>query len=67
MDEFGPLNLQPRKGKAWRPPTASPARLRATYNRKGGVLHMLAALDLATGEMTYRIRKRKRWSEWLAF
>src|SRR5215469_6240129 len=31
-DEFGPLNLQPRSGRAWRP-TAHPARLRATYRR----------------------------------
>jgi hypothetical protein len=26
-----------------------PIRLRATYNRTGGVMHMLATLDLATG------------------
>jgi hypothetical protein len=26
---------------------------------------MLAALDLATGKMTYRIRQRKRWTEFL--
>ncbi|GAA2700984.1 hypothetical protein [Nonomuraea recticatena] len=31
VDEFGPLNLQPRKGKAWRP-LRSPRRLRATYH-----------------------------------
>nr|WP_232383453.1 hypothetical protein [Actinomadura violacea] len=30
VDEIGPLNLQPRTGKAWRP-TRSPRRLRATY------------------------------------
>jgi transposase len=65
-DEFGPLNLQPRPGRAWRP-AAHPARLRATYHRTGGVRHMLAALDLATGQMTYRIRERKRWREFLAF
>ncbi|MDO0930227.1 hypothetical protein QQY66_00270 [Streptomyces sp. DG2A-72] len=47
VDEFGPLNLQPRKGKAWHP-TGRPRRLRATYNRYSGVMHMLAALDLAT-------------------
>jgi hypothetical protein len=41
-DEFGPLNLQPRPGKAWRP-AAHPARLRATYRRTGGVRHMRAA------------------------
>jgi hypothetical protein len=33
----------------------------------GGVRHMIAALDLATGQMTYRIRARKRWREFLAF
>ncbi|MEU5711459.1 hypothetical protein [Streptomyces flaveolus] len=64
VDEFGPLNLQPRKGKAWRP-AGRPHRLRATYNRYGGVMHMLAALDLATGKIYYRIRKRKRWREFL--
>jgi hypothetical protein len=64
-DEFGPLNLQPRPGRAWRP-AAHPARLRATYRRTRGVRHMLAALDLATGQMTYRIRDRKRWREFLA-
>jgi transposase len=64
VDEFGPLNLQPRKGKGWRL-AGRPRRLRATYNRYGGVMHMLAALDLATGKLYYRIRKRKRWREFL--
>ncbi|MEU3828959.1 IS630 family transposase [Streptomyces sp. NPDC029080] len=49
VDEFGPLNLIPRKGRAWGP-VRRPRRLRATYNRYGGVMHMLAALDLATGK-----------------
>jgi transposase len=64
LDEFGPLNLLPRKGKAWRP-AGRPKRLRATYKRTQGVRHMLAALDLATGQMVYRIRQRKRWTEFL--
>ncbi|MDQ0685171.1 transposase [Streptomyces achromogenes] len=64
VDEFGPLNLMPRKGRAWRP-AGRPRRLRATYNRYGGVMHMLAALDLATGKVYYRIRRRKRWREFL--
>jgi transposase len=64
-DEFGPLNLQPRPGRAWRP-AGHPARLRATYRRRDGVRHMLAALDLATGKMIYRIRQRKRWREFLS-
>lgn len=66
LDEFGPLNLQPRPGKAWRP-TGTPARLHATYTRTQGVRHMLAALDLATGKLYYRIRDRKRRRELRSF
>jgi transposase len=66
MDEFGPLNLRPRKGKVWRP-MRRPARQRATYTRTQGVRHMLAALDLATGVLTYRIREHKRWPQFLDF
>lgn len=66
VDEFGPLNLQPRKGKAWRP-LRRPLRLRATYNRRDGVMHLIGALDLATGKIYYRIRPRKRWREFLDF
>ncbi|MFI6916523.1 IS630 family transposase [Streptosporangium sp. NPDC050284] len=66
VDEFGPLNLQPRKGKAWRQ-GKNPRRLRATYNRYSGVMHLLGALDLATGKLYYRIRERKRWREFLSF
>ena len=66
VDEFGPLNLQPRPGRGWFP-ARRPARLRATYHRTGGVRQMLAALDLATGQMFYRFRDRKRWTEFLGF
>src|SRR6266542_4340005 len=59
LDEFGPLNLMPRPGKGWFP-VGRPTRLRATYHRTAGVRHMFAALDLASGEMFYRIRDRKR-------
>ncbi len=44
---------------------SSPRRLRATYTRYDGVMHMLAALDLTTGKIYYRTRKRKRWREFL--
>ncbi|MCC3317865.1 MULTISPECIES: IS630 family transposase [Nocardia] len=66
VDEFGPLNLQPRPGRGWFP-QRRPARLRATYHRTQGVRHMFGALDLATGRLYYRIRDRKRWTEFLAF
>jgi DDE superfamily endonuclease len=66
VDEFGPLNLQPRPGHGWFP-TGRPAQLRATYRRYGGVRSLLAALDLTSGQMFYRLRDRKRWQEFLAF
>ena len=66
VDEFGPLNLQPRPGRGWFP-RGRPARLRATYTRTAGVRHMFAALDLATGQLFYRFRDRKRWQEFLDF
>jgi hypothetical protein len=62
VDEFGPLNLQPRPGMAWKP-QGKPVRLRATYHRDGGIRHMIASLDLATGKLRYRIRDRKRSGE----
>ena len=66
VDEFGPLNLLPRPGRGWFP-RGAPARQRATYHRDGGVRHMFGALDLASGQMFYRFRDRKRWQEFLGF
>ena len=66
VDEFGPLNLQPRPGHGWFR-RGQPARLRATYNRHAGVRQMSAALDLASGQMFYRFRDRKRWPQFLDF
>jgi transposase len=65
VDEFGPLNLQPRAGRVWQPRRRT-RRLRATFHRNDGVRHMLAALDLASGKMFYRIKDRKRAREFLA-
>lgn len=64
VDEFGPLNLQPRaQGMAfgWQtdpPPAGDLPPLRR-------VMHMLAVMDLAVGKLCYRIRQRKRWREFL--
>jgi hypothetical protein len=41
-------------------PRRKPRRRRASYTRSAGVMHMLAALDLATGRLFYRIRAHKR-------
>jgi len=61
MDEFGPLNLQPRPGRQWAPvvsrakkgTTAAPRRrrIRATHHRTKGVRHLLAALDMNKDKM----------------
>jgi transposase len=66
VDEFGPLNLMPRPGRGWFR-KGQPARQRATYTRTAGVRHMFGALDLASGQMVYRFRDRKRWQEFLGF
>lgn len=66
VDEFGPLNLQPRPGRGWFP-RGRPARRRATYTRTAGVRQLFAALDLATGQLCYRFRDRKRWPQFLDF
>jgi hypothetical protein len=50
VDEFGLANLLPRKGEAWQF-RGRPGRLRATYDRHHGVMHMFAALDLAIGTL----------------
>ena len=75
MDEFGPLNLQPRPGRQWarrggvaRELGEAPRRrIRATYHRTGGVRHLFAALELGTDKMYGHIKKRKRRGEFLEF
>jgi transposase len=75
MDEFGPLNLQPRPGRQWagvggkgKDPDRDPRpRMRATYTRTQGVRHLLAALEVGTDKMYGHIKKRKRRGEFLQF
>lgn len=62
LDEFGPLNLQPRLGHGWHRPK-HPGRFRATYKRTAGVRHLLAAYDPATGKLYGHIRATKTWRE----
>jgi hypothetical protein len=59
VDEFGPLNLQPRPGPQWaavsgknaEPGGAPRPRMRATYRRTEGVRHLLAAYELGKDRM----------------
>ena len=59
VDEFGPLNLQPRPGRQWaavsgkrKEPGRGPRpRMRATYTRKAGVRHLFAAYELGEDKL----------------
>jgi len=78
LDEFGPLNLQPRPGRQWasrsrrrrgeHDPGHKPRRrLRATFNRTQGVRHLFAAFDLRADKLYGHVKPRKRRGEFLAF
>jgi transposase len=68
VDEFGPLNLQPRAGQCLAMKGRKRVdRLRATYNRRGGVRHFLAAYDMETGHVFGQFYAQKTWREWLGF
>ncbi len=66
FDEFGPLNLQPRHGLCWTR-GGKVNRLRATYNRRGGVRHFLGVYDIETDRLVGRFVTHKDWRVVLAF
>jgi transposase len=66
VDEFGPLNLQPRHGRCLAGRRRRVQRHRATYRRTGGVRYFLAAYDLETDRLFGIFRRRKRTQETLA-
>jgi transposase len=67
VDEFGPLNLRPRHGTCFTGRGKKVERHRATYNRKGGVRHFLAAYDLETDRLFGLFRRRKTAVQFLEF
>jgi transposase len=75
VDEFGPLNLQPRPGRQWAPvsgkgkePGRAPRRrMRATYSRTAGVRHLFAALKLGEDKLYGHIKPRKTRARFLEF
>ena len=66
VDEFGPLELRPYAGRSWQR-RRRPARQRATYTRREGVRHLLAAWDVGQKTMWGHFRRRKRSREFLTF
>jgi transposase len=67
IDEFGPLNLQPRHGHCYKGRNKHVTRLRATYSRKGGIRHFLAFYDLETNRLYGRFTKHKKAKDILSF
>jgi transposase len=75
MDEFGPLNLQPRPGRQWalvsgkgkEPGRAPRRRMRATYHRTAGVRHLLAAYELGEDKLFGHVKPRKTRTRFLEF
>ncbi len=75
VDEFGPLNLQPRPGRQWaavsgksKDPVRLPRpRMRATYTRTEGVRHLLAAYDLGEDRLYGHVKPRKTRTRFLEF
>jgi hypothetical protein len=67
VDEFGPLNLQPRPGRQWAAVSGKNAepgreprpRMRATYTRTEGVRHLLAAYELGEDKLSGHVKPRK--------
>jgi transposase len=75
VDEFGPLNLQPRPGRHWtaiggkgkEPGRAPRPRMRATYTRNAGVRHLFAAYELGEDKLYGHIKPRKTRTRFLEF
>ena len=66
IDEFGPLNLQPRHGRHLAL-SGHPDRLRATYHRHGGVRHMYGVYNLERDTLIGYHDDAKNWKTFLAF
>ena len=66
MDEFGPLNLQPRQGKHYAH-TEHVDRVRATYSRRGGVRQMFAVYNMERDTLVGWFVEKKNWQTFLMF
>jgi transposase len=75
VDEFGPLNLQPRPGRQWAAVSGKNAepgreprpRMRATYTRTEGVRHLFAAYELGEDKLFGHVKPRKTRGRFLEF
>ena len=66
FDEMGPIQLIPHQGAGWAP-VGRPERLRATYNRRGGVRYLFGACDVHADRLMGRLRAHKSARDVLGF
>jgi transposase len=66
VDEFGPLNLQPRHGSHWAK-IKHVDRLRATYSRLGGVRHMFGVYNMERDTLHGQFVRKKNGKTFLSF
>jgi transposase len=66
IDEFGPLNLQPRHGMHYAT-VGHVDRLRATYSRRSGVCHMYGVYDLERDSLLGQFVAKKNGQTFLGF
>jgi transposase len=66
FDEKGPESLCPKHGRGWAR-RGRPERHRATFNRRQGIRHLVAALDVHADYLRIRPRPRRNGNSTLAF
>jgi len=66
FDELGPIEVRPERGSNWAREEHRD-RVPATYNRRNGVRHLLAAYDLVRDRMYAHVKMHKTNVEFLAF
>jgi transposase len=66
IDEFGPMNVQPRPG-VHLARKGKPDRQRATYSRHHGVRHIFGLYDLERNELVGQFTQKKNRVTFLAF
>lgn len=65
VDEYGPLNVQPRHGRHWAR-GGHVDRLRATYHRTNGVRLFFGVCNLERDRLAGRFAQRKNWRTFLS-
>lgn len=66
LDEMGPVNMVPRKGRSWRR-EGRPHRVRAEYHKNAGVRYWFGAYHVGGDRLWGRLERRKGGKAWLRF